>query len=215
MTRPTIPSENGSRGNSFYVEGMKDPSKGWDPAMEDFGKEGVLFSLNSLVESDPLFPFLQNNGYYILFRYSDQAKNPLYSFIITNEELAAAASPGYAHKTDSTVFNKILSNYSKCLPYTLIEDCDLTGMRVSDDNTLHCDLFLSNIGPGILPSLTSSYLKDYMKDVLPYMADAPLQLAKLNQMPISFDFRCDRDWWKTSAVFTPKDYASLTTPADN
>ena len=39
MTRPTIPSENGSRGNSFYVEGMKDPSKGWDPAMEDFGQE--------------------------------------------------------------------------------------------------------------------------------------------------------------------------------
>ena len=39
MPRPTIPSENGSRGNSFYVEGMKDPSQGWDPAMESFGKE--------------------------------------------------------------------------------------------------------------------------------------------------------------------------------
>lgn len=39
MPRPTIPSENGSRGNSFYVEGMKDGSRGWDPAMEDFGQE--------------------------------------------------------------------------------------------------------------------------------------------------------------------------------
>ena len=39
MPRPTIPSENGSRGNSFYVEGMKHSSNGWDPAMEDFGKE--------------------------------------------------------------------------------------------------------------------------------------------------------------------------------
>ena len=39
MPRPTIPAENGSRGNSFYVEGKKDSSRGWDPAMEDFGKE--------------------------------------------------------------------------------------------------------------------------------------------------------------------------------
>lgn len=39
MPRPTITSENGSRGNSFYVEGMKSGSLGWDPAMEDFGVE--------------------------------------------------------------------------------------------------------------------------------------------------------------------------------
>ena len=40
MTRPTIPSENGSRGHSFYIEGMKTKDNtGWDPAMESFGKE--------------------------------------------------------------------------------------------------------------------------------------------------------------------------------
>ena len=40
MPRPTIPAENGSRGHSFYVEGMKsNKNEGWDPAMEDFGKE--------------------------------------------------------------------------------------------------------------------------------------------------------------------------------
>jgi endonuclease I len=37
MPRPTIPAENGSRGNSFYVEGKKSSSAGWDPAMESFG----------------------------------------------------------------------------------------------------------------------------------------------------------------------------------
>lgn len=31
MTRPTITSENSSRGNSFYVEGMNHSSNGWDP----------------------------------------------------------------------------------------------------------------------------------------------------------------------------------------
>ena len=30
-TRPTISSENSSRGNSFYVEGMNNSSAGWDP----------------------------------------------------------------------------------------------------------------------------------------------------------------------------------------
>ena len=39
MVRPTISSENGSRGNSFYVEGKKSTSDGWDPAMESFGEE--------------------------------------------------------------------------------------------------------------------------------------------------------------------------------
>ncbi|MCR5184647.1 MAG: endonuclease [Bacilli bacterium] len=31
MTRPTISSENSSRGNSYYVEGMNSSSAGWDP----------------------------------------------------------------------------------------------------------------------------------------------------------------------------------------
>jgi len=39
MPRPTLTSENGSRGNSFYVEGMKSSTNGWDPAMESFGDE--------------------------------------------------------------------------------------------------------------------------------------------------------------------------------
>lgn len=39
MPRPTLNSENGSRGNSFYVEGKKSSSGGWDPAMESFGLE--------------------------------------------------------------------------------------------------------------------------------------------------------------------------------
>lgn len=39
MPRPTIAKENSSRGHSFFIEGMKSTSKGWDPAMEDFGDE--------------------------------------------------------------------------------------------------------------------------------------------------------------------------------
>jgi len=39
MPRPTITSENGSRGHSFYIEGMKHSQNGWDPAQESFGKE--------------------------------------------------------------------------------------------------------------------------------------------------------------------------------
>ncbi len=39
MARPTLNAENGARGNSFYVEGMKSTKSGWDPAMESFGDE--------------------------------------------------------------------------------------------------------------------------------------------------------------------------------
>lgn len=34
MVRPTITSENESRGNSFYVEGMNSTSEGWDPGYD-------------------------------------------------------------------------------------------------------------------------------------------------------------------------------------
>ena len=39
MPRPTLKNENGSRGNSFYVEGKNSSTAGWDPAMETFGLE--------------------------------------------------------------------------------------------------------------------------------------------------------------------------------
>ena len=39
MARPTLNAENSARGNSFYVEGMKSTTSGWDPAMESFGDE--------------------------------------------------------------------------------------------------------------------------------------------------------------------------------
>lgn len=39
MTRPTLGYQNGSRGNSFYVEGKKTSDVGWDPAMETWGDE--------------------------------------------------------------------------------------------------------------------------------------------------------------------------------
>lgn len=38
-TRPTISSENSSRGNSFYVEGMNHSSNGWDPYTAGYDKE--------------------------------------------------------------------------------------------------------------------------------------------------------------------------------
>ncbi len=37
MTRPTLVAENGSRGNSFYVEGMTSSTNGWDPGAESWG----------------------------------------------------------------------------------------------------------------------------------------------------------------------------------
>ena len=39
MPRPTLIAENGSRGNSFFVQGKKSSTAGWDPAMESFGLE--------------------------------------------------------------------------------------------------------------------------------------------------------------------------------
>ena len=39
VIRPTIQSQNGDRGNSFFVEGKSSSKGGWDPAMESWGDE--------------------------------------------------------------------------------------------------------------------------------------------------------------------------------
>ena len=60
MPRPTIQSENGSRGHSFFVENMKSNNNtGWDPAMESFGDEtyrgdSARIIFYSMVASDQL-----------------------------------------------------------------------------------------------------------------------------------------------------------------
>lgn len=39
MPRPTIPAENSSRGNSFFVEGMNHSSNGWDPLAAGYSEK--------------------------------------------------------------------------------------------------------------------------------------------------------------------------------
>ncbi len=39
MPRPTVPAENSSRGNSFFVEGMNHSSNGWDPYTAGYSAE--------------------------------------------------------------------------------------------------------------------------------------------------------------------------------
>lgn len=45
MPRPTISAENSNRGNSSYVEGMCDQSKGWDPVTAFASNIGVYTSI--------------------------------------------------------------------------------------------------------------------------------------------------------------------------
>ncbi len=65
-TRPTISSENSSRGNSFYVEGMESSSSGWDPAQAGYDKECrgecARIILYSVVASQNLSLVASNTG---------------------------------------------------------------------------------------------------------------------------------------------------------
>ena len=65
-TRPTISSENSSRGNSFYVEGMNHSSNGWDPytAGYDIACRGecARIILYSVVASSNLSLVASNTG---------------------------------------------------------------------------------------------------------------------------------------------------------
>ena len=86
MPRPTLTAENGSRGNSFYVEGKCSGTAGWDPAMESFGVESyrgdsarIIFycmlvdSRLSLIEADS-HSTSNNNKDYMMGRLSHMVK---------------------------------------------------------------------------------------------------------------------------------------------
>ncbi len=86
MPRPTLTAENGSRGNSFYVEGKCSGTSGWDPAMESFGVESyrgdsarIIFycmlvdSKLSLIEADS-HSTSNSNKDYMMGRLSHMVK---------------------------------------------------------------------------------------------------------------------------------------------
>ena len=98
MTRPTIPSENGSRGNSFYVEGKRDQSRGWDPAMESFGVEsyrgdsariifyGVIANSRLSIIDDDYHPTTNKNRDNLMGKISDMLKWNLTYPVLQREE---------------------------------------------------------------------------------------------------------------------------------
>lgn len=175
-------------------------------------KEKILVSLATLAQHDALFPMLVKAGYDVAWQYNDRDGDFLYSFVVPVESVAASLEPGYTYETPRETFETIFDTYRKGLPYELFEDCMVRGISLSDDGkTLRFDLMLNNTGNSVLASLTPSYLKEYMTEVLPLMqADSPLIVAEANGKDISFDFHADGNaTWKMSAKFTPKDYEYL------
>lgn len=173
------------------------------------GEEQMKMILPSLTSEDPIFPLMVKAGYDAEWRYNDEDGNFLYSVSVPNDLIASSLKDGYSYKTPREVFDRILSAFSEELPYELEEDCKVRHIDLSDDgSTLHYDILLVNTNSSMLAGLTPSYLKEYFTELLPYIQDAPLTVAKANEKNISFDFHADSNpMWKMSARFTSNDYS--------
>ena len=216
---------NGLTSTDMYGEGKQlvyefmneDVSKDdIDPVVIELTKlsteEKMKKVLSSLTSKDAIFPLLEKAGYDIVWKYNDGEGRFLYSFVIPKDLIASSMKPGYSYETPKETYGRIFDSYRKGLPYELLEDCTVRDISLSEDgNTLRYDLMLNNTNTSVLASLTPSYLKDYMTELLPMMQeDAPFVVAEINGKDISFDFHADcNSMWKMSARFTPKDYDYL------
>ena len=125
---------------------------------------------------------------------------------------SAAMEPGFTYKTTSETFNRIIYLFRMNLPYDLSDDLRVNNVSVSDDgNTLTYDLMIRNVDNSVLASITSSYLKEYLSETLPYFEDAPLVVAILNGKDLEFRFHADsRSSWLMTTRFTEAEYSKLT-----
>ena len=169
--------------------------------MSLLGKESTWTELQYLKEKDPVYDILEEGGYGLEWRYSGDDGKYLYTVAYSSDELAAQPE---AHTTSPQTFSKILSLFNSALPMEYVGGSELKKVFLSNDNqTVHYDILIKGLDRQTLAGMTESYLTDYMKETLPYIYDAPMQLARLNSKNVSFDFTADcSDIWSVSAVFT-------------
>jgi len=173
-------------------------------------RENLHLSLGQIVK-DEMVPLLIKAGYDVKWKYKDSEGWEMYSAVIKNSMLSAAMEPGFTHKTTSETFNRMIYLFRMNLPYELADDLSVSNVSISDDgNTLLYDLMIRNADNSLLASLTSSYLKEYLSESLPYIEDAPLVVAIKNGKDLEFRFHADsRSSWLMTAWFTEAEYSKL------
>ena len=163
------------------------------------------------VDDDPCFPLCSKLGYDIKVEYTTSAGAPVASYSLNKDEYMKLFSEDYSYSLTAEVYQEILDKYNKLLPIVFVEDCDLTQCHFDEaSNALHYTLELKDVDSGALTGITARYLKDYMKEMLPYMADGPFVLAVTNKKDLVFDFESGPNpWWHRSVRITPEEYSAL------
>ena len=221
----TLPNDigNGIALTKMYVEGNNlvyeyvkkdvktdDYTKDQKDLLGLLARENLHLSLGQIVK-DEMVPLLIKAGYDAKWKYKDSEGWEMYSAVIKNNMLSAAMKPGFTYRTTSETFNRMIYLFRMNLPYELAENLTVTGVSESDDRSaLVYDLMVLGSDVSLLASLTSSYLKEYLSDVLPYIQDIPLRIAILNGMDLEFRFHADsRSSWLMTVRFTEAEYKKL------
>ena len=172
-------------------------------------KHEFVYSEDAL--ADPIFALaIDSKKYDVKYVYCSPEGKTLYSATITNEEMCQIAE-NRTYSTSTETFTNLLNAYNKLLPVEYMEDCMLQKCYLSEDGTvLNYDLHLVNITYGDLTTLTQSYLKSYMLEIVPYLTDAPSVIARLEAKDLAFNFTAEcSDWWNVNVNLDESQYNAV------
>ena len=67
-----------------------------------------------------------------------------------------------------------------------------------------------------MQGITNGTLRQYLEDNLAVLYGDAIELAMMNKIPITFDFKSDTiDWWEQSVTFNPDEYEAILNAGGN
>lgn len=175
-------------------------------------KERLIYGLNSTKDK---FMDIAAKSHNLEFRYIDADGANAYSAKISPEEYAKACVDGFMYRTEPETLNRILELGSNMIPEELIPGTKFNSISFVD-NQIVFNFTITGVNSTEMQGITNGTLRQYLEDNLAVLYGDAIELAMMNKIPITFDFKSDTiDWWEQSVTFNPDEYEAILNAGGN
>ena len=172
------------------------------------GKERYLASLHD-PDGDEFAEFFEDD-FYLKFRFNNLYGSHIYSYIISPLDHAIETfCPSYT--TGEDVLNNIVNVFNATLPMDFVGGTLLNSAEYDDsDNGFIFDVTIPDVDYYTLPLLNTAYLRDYLNDNFSFITNEIMELAYMNDYPVTFKFGADcSSSWSRTVTFSSDEYKNL------
>lgn len=172
-------------------------------------KHEMMYELSKNPYDDQFASTCFKEGYNVTYRYNDAVSETLYTVTITPDEYYRILKDK-TYKCPLGDLTDLIYKYNLQLPIDYMGDASLRRITLAKSNTeLVYDVRLPQLTTEAMSALTSSYLKEYIKNNWSDLEDSMMRLAEINQMNICFEFSTYSGLEYAKVKMTPEIYNAI------